>query len=240
MAAAAVGPHRRLTLPHLIRLFQEAALRHTDRLGISSQDLTRELGLTWVLHRQTVTCRRWPALGEQVSVVTLPTRIDRKLITYRDYYLLDAADRILACSASTWSVMDVQSRRIRSIPPRVTDAIGELPSAGAGLEPPADKPAPPTTPTDRTRTQVAFAQLDFNDHLTNPAFPELMLEPLGLPFLRDHLPVMADMAYHREARYADELEAVVSPGTETNTFYHALYRGSGELLASMQTRWRKT
>ena len=215
-------------------------MRHTDRLGISSHDLTRELGLTWVLHRQAVSCRRWPTLGEKVSVVTLPTRIDRKLITYRDYYLLDAADRILACSASTWSVMDLQSRRIRSIPPLVTDAIGELPPAGVGLDLPADKPVPPTTPTGRTRTLVGFAQLDFNNHLTNPAFPELMLEPLGLPFLGNHLPVMADMTYHREARYADELEAVTSPGTEPDSFHHALYRGSGELLASMQTRWRKT
>ena len=215
-------------------------MRHTDRLGISSHDLTREAGLTWVLHRQAVRCRRWPVLGEALSVVTLPTRIDRNLITYRDFYLLDSADRILGCSASTWSVMDLQSRRIRSIPAMVTDALGELPPPGAGIVPPANKPSPPVDPTARTSLRVRFSHLDFNNHLTNPAFPELMLEPLGMPFLVDHLPTMADMVYHREARYGEGLEAVVSPGTSPGTYDHALYRGGGELLASMQTRWRKT
>ena len=215
-------------------------MRHTDRLGISSHDLTRKLGLTWVLHRQAVRCRRWPALGETLSIVTLPTRIDRNLITYRDFYLLDAAGRIIGCSASTWSVMDLQSRRIRSIPPMVTDAIGELPPPAAGILPPENKPSPPADPTGRLAFRVRFAHLDFNNHLTNPAFPELMLEPLGMPYLHDHLPTMADMVCHREARYDDDLEAVTAPEAGPNSFAHALYRGSGELLASMWTHWTVT
>ncbi|MGB3799335.1 MAG: acyl-ACP thioesterase domain-containing protein, partial [Lewinella sp.] len=120
VTASAVGPHGRLTLPHLIRLFQEAAMQNTDRLQISSQHLTRDLGLTWVLHRQTVWAMEWPALGQAVRVITLPTRMERGLITYRDFYLLDPAGRVLACSTSTWSLMDLQSRRIRPIPAIVT------------------------------------------------------------------------------------------------------------------------
>ncbi|MGB3800335.1 MAG: hypothetical protein WA952_11030, partial [Lewinella sp.] len=98
-------------------------------------------------------------------------------------------------------------------------------------------PSPPEEPTAERFFRVQFAHLDFNNHLTNPAFPELMLEPLDSPYLTTHVPVMADMVYHREARYGEALTAVTAPGSEPDSFAHALYRGEGELLASMMTEW---
>ncbi len=214
-------------------------MRNTDRLGISSHHLSRELGLTWVLHRQTIWATDWPALGAAVRVVTLPTRMERRLITYRDFYLLDAADRVLACSTSTWSVMDLQSRRIRPIPSMVTASLGELPTDTSELRSPADKPTPPAQATAEHFFRVQFAHLDFNNHLTNPAFPELMLEPLDSPYLTSHVPVLADMIYHREARYGEALTAVAETASDLGPFSHALYRGEGELLAAMVTEWKE-
>ncbi len=212
-------------------------MQNTDRLGISSQDLTRDLGLTWVLHRQTVRSASWPALGDRVTIVTLPTRIERSLITYRDFYLLDDQGGVLACSSSTWSLMDLENRRIRPIPKQVIATLGDLPSGNAKLESPPTKPTPPENPVSERNFRVQFSHLDFNNHLTNPTFPELMLEPLDLPFLGSHLPIMADMVYHREARYGDFLTAVSAPTDTAGQFNHALYRNEHELLASMVTRW---
>ena len=235
MTASAVGPHGYITLPHLIRLFQEAAMRNTDRLGISSGHLAATEGLTWVLHRQSLEVSRWPRLGERVSVVTLPTRIERQLITHRDFYLLDEARAVLAASASTWSVMDVQSRRIRPLPPAVSGIFGDLGDVFR-LAHPTEKPAPPADAPEARSFPVTFAQLDFNNHLTNPAYPELMLEPLGLEFLRDRRLVAADITYHREARYGESVTAVVANAESPHRQQHALYRGK-ELLAAMVSQW---
>ncbi|NJB87009.1 acyl-ACP thioesterase [Lewinella marina] len=237
IAASTVGPHRRLTLPHLIRLFQEAAMQNTDRLGVSSSDLTAAHGLTWVMHRQVIEADRWPRLGEEVSVTTLPTHIDRRLITYRDFYLLDGDGRPLIRSTSTWSVMHLETRRIRPIPDEVVHRLGTLPDPATHLPRPGGKLVPPATPTAERHCQVAFSHLDFNNHLTNPAFPELMLEPLGLDFLSSHLPRHADISYHREARYGDTLTARTAPDGQTTGFLHALYRNDSELLATMATHW---
>ena len=210
-------------------------MRNTDRLGISSGHLTADRGLTWVLHRQSLAVTRWPRLGERVSVVTLPTRIERNLITHRDFYLLDAAQAVLAASASTWSVMDVRSRRIRPIPPAVTEIFGAL-EAVPHRSHPAEKPDPPAASPEARSFPVTFAQLDFNNHLTNPAYPELMLEPLGLEFLRDRRLVAADITYHREARYGESVTAVVANADSPHRQQHALYRGE-ELLAAMVSQW---
>ncbi|WP_157974616.1 acyl-[acyl-carrier-protein] thioesterase [Lewinella sp. IMCC34183] len=237
VAAASVGPHRYLTLPHLIRLFQEAALVNTDRLGISSERLTADHGLTWVLHRQVVDAERWPRLGDRVTVLTLPTHIERRLVSYRDFYLLDAKGHPIVRSTTAWSLMSLDARRIRPIPVEVSDRLAGLPPAGQHLTRPGDKPDPPGEPAAERTSRVTFAHLDFNNHLTNPAFPELMLEPLGAPFLSTHLPRHADITYHREARYGDYLTARSSAPDAGDAVGHALYRDESELLAAMASRW---
>ncbi|WP_168797614.1 acyl-[acyl-carrier-protein] thioesterase [Neolewinella litorea] len=235
IAASTVGPHRYLTLPHLIRLFQEAAIQNTDRLRVSSTDLLASHGLTWVMHRQVIEAERWPTLGEPVNVVTLPTHIERRLITYRDFYLLDQDHTPIIRSTSSWSVMSLDARRIRPIPDEVVERLGELPDPATHLPRPEGKLVAPEHPTGEMKFRVAFSHLDFNNHLTNPAFPELMLEPLGAEFLSAHLPRRADIAYHREARYGDRLTAQTE--TASGAHSHALYRDGSEVLATMETHW---
>lgn len=232
--ASAVGPHQRLTLPHLIRLFQEAAMRNTDRLGISTPQLMQQYGLTWVLHRQQIVANHWPELGERVTVVTVPTRIERRLLTYRDFYLLDSKDNITIRSTSVWSVMSLSSHRIKPLPEAIVSSLDDLPPPATHQSLPKTKPEAPREVVSKRSFRVDFAHLDFNNHLTNPAFAELMLEPLGLAHLSQQLPATADISYHHEARYGDALMAVTA-AVETGTA-HGLLR-DGETLATMHTTW---
>ncbi|MCP9237502.1 acyl-ACP thioesterase domain-containing protein [Lewinella sp. JB7] len=235
--ASAVGPHRRLTLPHLIRLFQEAAMRNTDRLGISSGDLMKAHGLTWVLHRQLITARAWPIIGDAVTVITAPTHIERGLMTYRDFHLIDEAGTPLISSTSVWSVMQFDSRRLRHIPPVVTALAEHMPPPEARLTQPSQKIRVPEASDAERSYRVGFAHLDFNDHLTNPAFAELMVEPLDINFLTTHLPTRADIVYRHEARYGDQLTATVAAEkSQPDTFTHTLRR-EAELLSIMRSEW---
>ncbi len=233
--ASAVGPRGLLTLPHLIRLFQEAAMQNTQRLGISTPALMDRHGLTWVLHRQEITATAWPGLGEAVTVITAPIRVNRQLVTIREFRLLDAAGRTLISSLSSWSVMHFDSRRIRPLPDEVLRLLPELPPPTGPAWPGAKIPVPERTDHDR-QFQVSFSHLDFNNHLTNPAFGELMIEPLGLDWLTTYLPKRADIAYHREARYGDALIAATSGTDPRSTVRHTLRR-DGDLLAIMETEW---
>ena len=234
--AAAVGPHQQLTLPHLIRLFQEGAMRNTKRLGIATPTLMEQYGLTWVLHRQIIRAERWPTIGEPVRVLTVPVRMERQLLTYRDFYLLDDREQPIITATSAWSVMSLSSRRLKPLPGAVSSLLTDLPPAAQQLPWPDDKPGAPHAVSQSRDFRVDFADLDFNNHLTNPAFAELMLEPLGADYLRAHLPRRADISYRMEARYGDQLTASTAPSTTPPTFDHGLYRGD-ELLASMQTEW---
>ncbi|WP_173021579.1 acyl-[acyl-carrier-protein] thioesterase [Lewinella sp. W8] len=237
VAAAAVGPHQHLTPPHLIRMLQEAAMRNTVRLNISSPELMEAYGLSWVLRRQNIDCQRWPRLGERIRVLTAPTGFAGKLQTFRDFHLLDEAGNRIISATTAWLIMDVANRRLKPIPERVAALKKDLAPASAHLPRPLEKVPPPSSVDATIDSRVAFYQLDFNDHLTNPVFPELMLEPLGHDYLLGHLPTRIMIAYHREARYGEKVRAGVQTDTATHHHQHVLLRGE-EVLATMDTRWQ--
>lgn len=237
VAASAIGPHGLLTLPHLVRLLQEAAMRNTVRLNISSPQMIEQYGCSWVLRRQKIDCIRWPELGEELSVLTAPSGFERKLQTFRDFHLRDKTGATIITATTQWLFMDVSTRRLKPIPPAIAELKHHLAPAAAHLDRPSGKVPPPSERTAERAFQVAFYQLDFNDHLTNPVFPELMLEPLGHDFLGKHLPLSADLMFQQEARYGDQVRAVTGPEDGHLHFGHALLRGADQ-LATMQTRWR--
>ncbi|WP_187270965.1 acyl-[acyl-carrier-protein] thioesterase [Neolewinella aurantiaca] len=236
--AFAVGPHGYLSLPHLIRILQEAAMQNSVRLKISSPEMIEAYGCSWVVRRQRVEISRWPVLGEEIVVTTAPSGFARKLQTFRDFHLVDETGQTIITAATQWLMMDISSRRLKTIPPAVTALEADLAPATAHLKRPDNKIPAPAQSHLSTKSRVTFSQLDFNDHLTNPVFPELMLEPLGHDFLRQHLPSSADIMFHKEARYGDTLEAVAGFSDGPLRYDHALLR-DGETLATMHTSWKK-
>lgn len=238
VAAFAIGPGGYLTLSHLIRMLQEAAMQNTVRLGISSPELMEAEGLSWVLRRQRIEVLRWPQLGEELTVVTAPSGFERRLQTFRDFHLRDDQNQTIITATSEWLLMNVVSRRLQPIPPHIALLKDQLAPAAAHLKRPEGKVLPPANPSLEMKSTVAYYQLDFNDHLTNPVFPELMLEPLGHDFLSHHLPVQADIMYYHEARYGDPITAQAGPEKDRLAYGHALRRGE-ELLATMRTSWRE-
>ncbi len=211
-------------------------MRNTVRLNISSPQMIERYGCSWVLRRQRIECHRWPRLGEQLSVLTAPSGFERTFQTFRDFHLKDASGETIITATTQWLFMNIQSRRLQAIPEDIAQLKQHLAPASAHLKKPDGKVPPPTSPTKSTTSSVAFFQLDFNDHLTNPVFPELMLEPLGHDFLLQHLPLHADIMFQREARYGETLTAQTGSEEGNLQYGHALLR-EGELLATMRTAW---
>ena len=208
---------------------------NTVRLGVSSPELIAAEGLSWVLRRQTIICHAWPRMNDGVDIITAPTGFERGLLTYRDFHLRRPGGEILISAVSEWLLMDVHTRKLRPIPERVARLRHSLAPAASHLPRPESKLRAPDDVAGHFETEVRYGMLDFNDHLTNPVFAELLLEALGADFLRGHLPRTLDLVYKAEARYGERLRATVSG--EARGRRHALYRGE-EVLALMHSTWQ--
>ena len=241
---AAVGPHRYLTAAHLIRLNQEAAMLNTLQLKLSSPELIERYGLTWILRRQFIRAERWPRLNDHVRIVTCPTGFQRGLLTQRDYHLENEDGEVLIRTGTEWVLMDLESRRLKPIPDSVLAISDDLPDPADCMTLPSGKPSAPAAapatdaePAAERHFRVPFHQLDFNNHLTNPVYPEFMVEPLGETFLRTHNPTEIDLAFQHEARYGEYLAARAEK-TGDLQYCHSLER-EGSVLATMRSRWER-
>lgn len=235
VAAYAVGPDGRLTVPYLVRMLQEAAMVNTVRLKVSSPELIEHFGLSWILRRQRIECFTLPRMGQEVQVITAPSGFARRLQTFRDFHLLDARTGAhLATATSQWLLMDVASRRLRPIPDYIAALSDDLAPAAAQLERPEGKVAPPAHPHRTWTNHVGYHDLDFNGHLTNPVFPLYMLEPLRPDFLTTHTPRLLDIDYRAEAHYGNRITGLAEEGEEG--WRHSLTRGEA-LLATMYSEW---
>jgi len=236
--AFAVGPNGRLTPAHLIRLLQEAAMVNTVRLKISSPELIASMGLSWVLRRQRINIDRLPDMGERVNIITAPSGFERGLQTFRDFHVLDQGGNTLITAATQWLLIDVNSRRLKPIPPHIAALEAHLAPASAHLDRPLGKIKPSEESGPSTTFTVAYHQLDFNNHLTNPVFPELMLEPLGGHFLERYTPKVLEIDYRMEARYGESLAAQAAALTSNGLVQRHALRREDQLLASMESHWR--
>lgn len=125
-----VNPSFRMNLGVFFRLLQEAALVHSERVGVGPTSLM-EGGTVWVLNRIVAEVNRYPAYQENVRVITW-YKGNTRFIAYRDFLVFSGNEHIAAAS-SMWVLVDLEKKRLRRIPPELgaaytteDDSAGEM------------------------------------------------------------------------------------------------------------------
>lgn len=103
----------RLIMKSLCDLFNDVANVQTYALKIDVPTLN-EQGLTWMLHKLHILINRMPEQGENVTLETWPSGIDR-LFAIRDFRMV-AGEEVLLRATSEWMVIDVNRRRPVRLP----------------------------------------------------------------------------------------------------------------------------
>jgi medium-chain acyl-[acyl-carrier-protein] hydrolase len=151
---------------------QEAAGNHARELGVSVEQLL-DTGRTWVLSRLRARIERLPRNGEQVTVRTWPSGVDR-LFALRDFAVSDSHGQRIASAISAWLVLDTRSKR----PVRVQTVFavpgpGDAPRALAESLEKLDGPESPFLEREIT---VRWSDLDVNRHVNNSRYAEWAVE----------------------------------------------------------------
>ena len=165
------SPDGLCTLATLCNYFQEAASLNAAALGFSKADIAAAgEDLTWVMTHLRVRVVRYPAWGENVRVLTFP-RAARRISASRDFFATDSEGREIARATSEWLVIDMASRRPKSVPPFVSGKANTVrePVFGPDAQParlrwPQDAPA---AATPAFRTVALNADIDMNAHVNN-------------------------------------------------------------------------
>ena len=162
-----VDMHRRLRLSVLFSLMQEAAVAHTERLGMG-REKTLDRGLLWVVTLQSAEICRMPEYDENVVLRSWPGKTMHVL--FPRYCAVDTAEgEPLIRAGAVWTLLDAKTRRL-VFPERYGIEIDGV-STGEELPlPAAPRPIPFTEEKEYT---VPFSAVDLNGHMNNTRYFDL-------------------------------------------------------------------
>jgi len=221
------------TLPALCRFMQEAALNHAAHLGIGMSHL-RTQDLVWVLARQRIIVHEFPRLNESIIIRTEPTGKDR-LFCYRDFTMLDAADRPIGEAHTVWFVMD----RLDKKPLRPDSYfIVRFDDGSEGTPPTKLRKLPdPKMAEGTAHLRVTYRDLDMNEHVNNVRYIDWIIDSFPLEFIRNHTLKELEINYLAEALYDDKL-SLGREDVEDRIFFHSLTRPADNThICRARTAW---
>ena len=105
-----IGENGCLDLPGVLDYFQDCCTFESEKTGLGMEVLKVQKR-AWVLSAWQVVVKRYPKLGENIKVITIPYGF-RGFIGMRNFILETAGGEKLAWANSYWSFMDYAPRKI--------------------------------------------------------------------------------------------------------------------------------
>ena len=197
---------------NLYRIFQDIALKATEEVGSDSISLSKR-GIDWVITRMDVEIKRLPHCNEKITVCTYPGK-DLAMLYPRYFYILDENNNVIIRASSIWALIDAKTRKvivdkdtIKKLPPETSEFELPLPGKIAASE---------EKNLIETRT-IHYSDLDFNCHMNNVRYVELLMDVHDFEFYKIHRPTFISLNYMKEIREKDKV-SVYSDLNNPETF----------------------
>ncbi len=197
---------------NLYRIFQDIALKATEEVGSDSISLSKR-GIDWVITRMDVEIKRLPRCNEKITVCTYPGK-DLAMLYPRYFYILDENNNVIIRASSIWALIDAKTRKvivdkdtIKKLPPETSEFELPLPGKIAASE---------EKNLIETRT-IHYSDLDFNCHMNNVRYVELLMDVHDFEFYKTHRPTFISLNYMKEIREKDKV-SVYSDLNNPETF----------------------
>ena len=227
-----VDQHLKMKITSLIQALHDTAIEQVIKLKISATEL-KPMGLGWVLVNQNLEIFDYPVMGQRIKLKTYPSGKDR-LYTYRDYYLHNEDDQLLAQASTAWILMDIKHRRLGDYPSRISQLLkssNEMPH----LPRPRLRLGNGAMLVNEKVFEVQYSDIDFNGHLSNHCFFKWMLDSLPSAFLSAKRISGFEVKFKGEAFEGENVIARHSKIEGANVT-HQLTKGGG-IIAQGKTIW---
>ncbi len=175
-----MDPFGSLKLTSLFELFQDAASKDASRKGFGYHELISDKRY-WVLIRAFIRIIRIPKWEEKLRFQTWPKETNG-IVAFRDFRIVSQQEEELILGTSTWTQLDIVSRR----PVRID--LGERYKPAANRTVGLRKPSKIQQPDDlfwSDSTIVKYSQIDVNFHVNNTRYLEWVLNEIPFELLQE-------------------------------------------------------
>lgn len=217
----------------LLNYLQDIASKNAEDNGFG-YSFIHPRNYAWFLIKYRMEFFNYPFDVQELTLTTEPRGYNR-LFAFRDFEL-HKGEQILARIASTWSMVDIDSRSL--IP--VGQALADCPNMQAFEKREDDlsynKITQITNPEIEREFEVRYNDLDVNGHANNGNYIVWAFEPLSFEFKDTHKIKTIDMIYKKEAKFGEKLISQIEFKNDLTTL-HKLQNTDGEELFLMECTW---
>ncbi len=210
-----VDANRRLTLPSLVKYFEDVAILHSASRGFGLEYYA-ENHCVWLLMKWSITIHSLPVFGETVRVSTGVHALKRFLAD-RVFSLVSADGVLLAEGRSNWVFIDTERRR----PVRVPDSIvsGFSPESVLDADFVAIPDVLPIASAAPSRRAVcgSASDIDTNGHVNNVSYLNWAVDSLPHDFSLGRSPRTFSAQYRKELAPGAQAEVITSADGNRST-----------------------
>ena len=203
IASTMVDVDQKLKLSSLFGLFQDIATLDAEKVGYTKA-ITTDAGKLWVFTRVYVEISSYPTYFSESDLLTYPGA--RKVFAFPRHLKVDAiSGETQIRLSSLWALIDASSRELilhPEVPEVETDQLeGELPLPGKATPKPASY---------RYQRVVRHSDLDFNGHLNNTRYIEMIVDVHPSSFYKEKEIASLLLNFESEVHEGETIEIYAS------------------------------
>ena len=167
---------RRQKLSSMFGYFQDIAAFHSAELNASVQRLHTELNVAWILLKVRVEVDEYPVLAEELYVDTWPQA--PRALYERDYTIRRRSGETLVRAASTWVIMNLETREIKR--DRFLDYLNIEINTDRAVEKGVGRQRRIEGAEPVYEKRINYSDVDYNGHVNNARYIDFIMD--AIPF----------------------------------------------------------
>ena len=229
------GINNRVNLPSYCNFLQEAAAKHSRKLGRSSHNLN-SIGFTWILSRLHLVVNTYVSWRDEIHVRTWLSGIRDRTTALRDFIFEDQWGNHILHSVSEWYYVDTSRMQISPLP-EYCNTISSSSVPRADVPETSGRIPEFSYPSWQSAFDVRKSDHDFNQHVNNSHYIEWLFEALPKEWSSRREIRELDISFKAGARQGDTLITEVVQEMD-DVLLHRIRRETDDaILVTARTQW---
>lgn len=190
----------------LLQFLQDLASDNAEALGFGYSFVTAN-NLGWYLLKYRIEFENYPVNVGNLTIKTRP-RGYNKLFAFRDFEIYNG-DTLLGRAASTWSLVDINSKSIIPMEPIFKGNSNMPPFQKCEGDLSYEKIKPLSRVDIQKTYEIRFDDIDVNRHANNANYIIWAFEPLEFDFRSNKILKTLDIVFKKEVKYGTSVISCV-------------------------------
>ena len=205
---------QRMSISNIMRHAQQMGSDHLEQFGLDYNQMVRD-GMVFLVAKQLITIHRRPTFGERLLLTTIPRKPKGAQFIRDTIFETEEGERLIEVSIA-WLLADPQTHKI--LRPAMFDIYGleMFPNEGESIT--RYRIRKPDSAGVVHLRQVRFSDLDYNGHMNNAIYAEVVMDVLPTEASMEKEPSSFGILFQKEAKFGQVINLEVCP-REENGYY---------------------